>query len=245
MPRLIGKLPPDAEATLKAAAQTGEPGSMTRTIAIEKAYARIAALHPELFKREEKMAKVTVLTRTAFLNVFTPTAFEGGEPAFNGKFIIDPADKATVKALDDAMMAAAKEKWADKAQAIFDKLTKTGKPKNLEVPFVKEPYSNADGEPYDGFAGMYYVSARNPSRPLVIDRDKTVLVEADGRPYSGCYVNAQFEFWAQDNKWGRAIRATLKGVQFVKDGDAFSGGAPASVDDFDVVDGGADAGDLV
>jgi hypothetical protein len=66
----------------------------------------------------------------------------------------------------------------------------------------------------------------------VLDRDKTPLVQADGRPYSGCYVNASVEFYAYDNN-GKGIAATLKGVQFFKDGDAFTGGGVASPDDFD------------
>ena len=43
----------------------------------------------------------------------------------------------------------------------------------------------------------------------------------------------QIEVYPQDNTFGRGIRAQLKAVQFVKDAPAFSGGAPASADDFD------------
>ncbi len=56
---------------------------------------------------------------------------------------------------------------------------------------------------------------------------------ADGKPYSGCYVNGIVDIWAQDNGFGRRLNATLKGVQFVKDGDAFSGGTAVSADAFD------------
>jgi len=187
--------------------------------------------------------KIIVPVRCAFLNVFEATSFEGGPPAYNGKFIVDPADKKTVAALDAAMLQVAKEKWGAKGQAIFDGLTKLGKPKTIEVPFVKEPYKNGDGEPYDGFEDSYYISAKSKTRPLLIDKDRTPLVAADGRPYSGCYANLQIEIWAQQNNYGKALRAELKALQFVRDGDAFSGGTPASADDFDVVEG-ADADDL-
>lgn len=240
--KFIGKLPAAAEEILRKAATTGAPGSMTRRIAIEQATARVRALHPEMFKRETNM-KVTIPVRAAFLNVFEMSSYEGGPPSYNGKFIVDPSDKATVKKLDDAMLAVAKEKWGAKGQAIFDAFTKTGKPKTIEVPFVKEPYKNADGEPYDGFEDAYYISAKSKTRPLLIDRDKTPLVAADGKPYSGCHVNLQIEIWPQDNKFGKALRAELKALQFVRDGDAFSGGTPANPDDFDVVEG-ADAEDL-
>jgi len=90
----------------------------------------------------------------------------------------------------------------------------------------------------DGYAGNYFVSARAYQKPLVIDRGKQPLAETDGRPYAGCYVNASVEVWAQDNEFGRRINATLRGVQFLNDGDAFAGGAPATPDEFE--DEGAD-----
>ena len=39
--------------------------------------------------------------------------------------------------------------------------------------------------------------------------------------------------------------ATLGGVQFLRDGDAFAGGGVAAPDDFDDISEGADASDLV
>jgi len=241
MSRLIGKLPAAAEALLKEAANTGLPGSLDRRIAIDRAYETIAKTYPETQKRETNM-KVNFLARAAFLNIFEPTSIDGGDPAFNGKFIVDPSDTATVKKLDAAMLHVAKEKWGAKAEQVFGNLVKTGK--KPEVGFIKEPYKNKDGDPYDGFEDAFYVSAKSSTRPLIIDRDKTPLVQSDGRPYSGCNVMVQVEFWAQDNKWGRGVRAQLKGVQFHSDGDAFSGGAPASADDFDEIADGADAGEL-
>lgn len=186
--------------------------------------------------------KVQFEARAAFLNIFVPTAIDGGDPKYNGKFIIDPSNKALVAKLDDAMLKTAEAKWPGKGKQVFENLAKTGK--KPEVGFVKEPYKNKDGDAYDGFDGMFYVTANNSARPLVIDRDRTPLTQADGKPYSGCIVNVIVEFWAQDNKWGRAIRATLKGVQFVRDGDAFGGGAPASADEFDDLGDGSDASDL-
>ena len=74
----------------------------------------------------------------------------------------------------------------------------------------------------------------------------TYTVEADGLPYSGCYVNASIELWAQDNNYGKRINASLRGVQFYRDGDAVAGGGgPASEDEFDDLAEGADADNLV
>ena len=63
----------------------------------------------------------------------------------------------------------------------------------------------------------------------MFDQLRNELVESSGKPYSGCYVNAIIECWAQDNKeFGKRINFGLKGVQFLRDGDAFSGGGKAA-----------------
>lgn len=92
-----------------------------------------------------------------------------------------------------------------------------------------------------GYPGSFYLSPSSDTRPTVVDRDRTPLTKDDGRIYSGCYVNAQVELWVQDNKWGQRVNATLLGIQFVKDGDAFgSGSPPANPDDFPDLDADGD-----
>lgn len=175
--------------------------------------------------------------RIAFPAIFKAQAIGDGEPRFNARFII-PKKHPCVALLDAAIEAAAKEKWKDKAPAILAKITKDG-----NVCFIKGDYLDKNGEPYDGFAGTYSLGAAAKAKPLVIDRNKSPLNENDGRPYAGCYVVAQVDIWAQDNAFGRRVNATLMGVQFYADGDAFTGGRPADPDDFeDLADtGGADA----
>ena len=78
-----------------------------------------------------------------------------------------------------------------------------------------------------------FVAAKNKNRPLVIDRDRSILAESDGKPYAGCYVNAKVSFWAQDNQYGKRINCSLLGVQFVEHGDSFTGARVAVTDDFE------------
>lgn len=178
------------------------------------------------------MAKVTLQNvRLSFPHLFTPQAgTDGGEPKYNATFIVEPGS-ANAKALAKGVDLVAKEKWADKAAGVLSQLRKTDK-----VCYREAEKTNQSGDVYAGFEGMYWVSASDKVRPTVIDRDKTPLTAADGRPYGGCYVNVILEIWPQDNAYGKRVNAALKGVQFVKNGDAFSGGAPASADEFDVVD---------
>jgi hypothetical protein len=99
----------------------------------------------------------------------------------------------------------------------------------------------------EGFAGHWVLSANrneDSGRPTVIDGKRNPLVAADGKIYSGCRCNFIVDIWAQVKDYP-GIRCTLSGVQFRADDEAFSGAVKAKADDFDEVDDGADADDLV
>jgi hypothetical protein len=174
--------------------------------------------------------------RLAFPVLFDAETVNGeGKPEFSACFQIDPADPQ-VKAIEKAIEQAAEEKWGAKAEAVLKQMR------------AQDKVALHDGDlksNYDGFQGNLYVSARSTTRPLVIDRDKSPLTERDGKPYSGCFVNASIEMWAQDNSYGKRVNASLRGVQFLKDGEAFVGGGAASEDEFDDIAEGAAAEDLV
>lgn len=174
--------------------------------------------------------------RLAFPALFEAKTVNGeGDPAFSASFLMEPNHPAVAE-LRAAFEQIGKEKWAAKWPAIK---------KEIEA---KDRLALHDGDlksQYGGFEGNLYVSSRAKTRPLVIDKDRSPLTAADGKPYAGCYVNASIELWAQDNNYGKRINATLRGVQFYRDGDAFAGGAPADADEFDDVAEGCDAEDLV
>lgn len=166
--------------------------------------------------------------RASFPKYFTAESFAGdptSKPAYSGSFLLPP-NHPQMKALKAAIQQVAKEKWAEKAAAVM---------KGIEA---KDACCLHDGDAkadMDGYAGNFYLSARSYTRPLVIDRDKTPLTEADGVIYGGCFVNVLVDIYAQDSQYGKRINAVLKGVQFLRDGDSFGGGAPASPDAFDDV----------
>lgn len=175
--------------------------------------------------------------RLAFPALWEAKTVNGeGEPKFGASLLIDPSDKALIKAINAGIDAVAAEKWGAKAAGIVALARKTDK------------VALHDGDlkaQYDGFAGMLYVSANSAARPVVVDRDKTPLVQADGKPYGGCYVNATVELWAQDNKYGKRVNAQLLGVQFFADGDSFGASSSGSADDFDDLAVGAEEDALV
>ena len=235
----IGRLPPDAEAILKAAAQVGQPGSIERARAIEDAYQKTEDLYPHLFQQEYRNMKIMLNdVRVAFTDaLFEAKTVNGeGRPAYSVTALLDPVrHKKVIAEIEAGIDTVAKEKWGAKADAILKQLRASDK---------TALHDGDTKSAYDGFEGNLFISARSQTRPLVIDRDKSPLVAADGKPYAGCYCNVQIELWPQDNGFGKRVNAQLKGVQFVRDGDAFAGGAPASADDFGDISDGAAADDL-
>ena len=167
--------------------------------------------------------------RLAFPQLFEPKSVNGeGDPRFSAAFPIDPHGE-NAKAITAAINAVAKDKWGAKADGVMKELTSKGR-----VAYKHQPLSK-DGEVYDGFENMHTLTASNKVRPTVVDRDKTPLTAADGKPYAGCFVDISVEFWAQDNSWGKRVNATLRGVQFRSDGESFGGGVPASADEFEEI----------
>jgi len=165
--------------------------------------------------------------RISFPALAEPEAFGDGEPAYQAKFIIQPKSEQA-KAIKDAITAAAKEQWKDKAADVVKMLTEDKK-----MSYVEAPYKNKkSGETYAGFEGAHYLSARNAkTRPTIYNKANVKLEDArdiNSLIYSGCFVHALVDIWAQDNKWGRRINCTLQGVMFAGDGENFGGSSVAT-----------------
>lgn len=167
--------------------------------------------------------------RLSFPQLFKAKAFRPEQdPRFEGTFLLDPSNKAhakVIKNIEAQAAAVAKEKWGKKI------------PKAL-----KQCFGDADdsGKEYDGYEGMFYISSSNKTRPTVVDRDRTPLVEEDGKPYAGCFVNGTVTLWTQDNEFGKRINANLRGVQFVSDGEAFGIAPVDAEDEFDELEDDGD-----
>ena len=168
----------------------------------------------------------------AFPALAEPQSFGEGEPAYGAKFPIKPGSEQH-KALEAAILAEATEAWKDKAVSVLKMLEEDGK-----VAFVKKIYrSKKTGEAYQGFEGMHYLSTRNAkTQPTIFNQygeEITAKGEIERQAFSGAVVNASVEVWAQDNKWGRRINCSLRGVMLTGEGENFGGGsAPASADEF-------------
>lgn len=162
--------------------------------------------------------------RLAFPELWEAKQFDGsGDFKFSATFLI-PKDHPVLKELESAIKQVATAKWGAKAESILASIRGNNQKFCLR--------DGAEKPDYEGYQDQYFIRASNKVRPLVIDRDRTPLIAQDGRPYSGCYVNATITIFTYENK-GKGIAASLGGVQFFRDGDAFKGGGTASEDDFE------------
>jgi hypothetical protein len=178
--------------------------------------------------------------RLSFPALFDAEDYEGdGKFAYKASFLIEEdqavhvqqADKSWKKTtMKDVILSVATEQWKTKAVASL---------KTIEGQAQKFCWLDGATKSYDGYEGMFVLTARRPvdkGRPRIVGHDNSPLTQSDGKPYAGCYVNGTVELWAQDNNFGKGMRATLRGVQFLRDGDAFSAGAPVSDDEFEEID---------
>lgn len=182
-----------------------------------------------------------------------------GMPEFFGGAKTKPSDKARwsatglvayddpqIKTIDKMIEETAKAKWEKKWQSILENI-KSDPKACFKVDGRKKDYTG-----YEGHWALTAHRNEDKGRPLVFDTDKSPIYKPTGdlyegkagRLYSGAYGNLQIELWAQDNSNGKAIRATLLGVQRFKDGDAFAGGSAPDADAFEEISEGADADDL-
>lgn len=209
--------------------------------------------------------------RASFVELGAPDYYQGKKQRENDKrrrsctFICTPETQAKIDGeanwgpakavIDRAIQQMAAEEWKDKASLHLSNILPD--PKGC-------CFQDGNRKEYEGYQGNWVLTAHrteDKGRPLVLDADKTHLyghelpdgtwrmtdtpaAGKEGRIYSGCYVNGSVDLWAQNNTAGKGIRADLLGVQFARDGDAFSGGKQGSVSDFEELAAGASADSL-
>jgi len=153
------------------------------------------------------MSKLTLTNvRLSFPSVFKRASFNGQEGKFESTFLLDKVkDAKQIEMLKIAIAEAVSEA-------------------KIKVASDKSCLKDGDTIEYDGYANTMAIKASRKQRPTLLDKDKTPLVEEDGKPYAGCYVNAVIGIWIQNNSYGKRVNANLYGMQFVKDGDSFGSG---------------------
>jgi len=147
--------------------------------------------------------------RLSFPALYVPSAYPGSEPKYNAVFMLHKETHAAVI----KELAELDKKLAD---------AKYGKtiPKKLF-----HSLQDGDKEDREEYENHYILKAKNKRRPIIVDRDKSPLVEEDGRPMGGDYVNGRVRLYAWNNDTFHGILCELQVVQFVKEGERFGAGS--------------------
>jgi len=168
-----------------------------------------------------------------FPELFVPKQFQGaGVFKYSGTFVIE-TNSANHKAVNAAIQAAAVKTYGDKAEAFL----KTVRGQKKEFCLIDGAL--LDRADYDGQWVLTTKRKQSDGAPLVMDRKRVRLTQAEGKLYPGCVVNASVSFWAQDKPYP-GVRCEVSTVQFVRDGEAFSGSSPATDKGFKDIEDDAD-----
>jgi hypothetical protein len=151
---------------------------------------------------------------------------KGKKPVFSASFLLD-------KKQHKAIIAQIEKTTERVALDAFKKKVKLNR-----VP-LRDGNEKSDKEGYGD--EVMFVGARNEKRPVVVDRDLTPLTADDPKPYAGCYVNATIRLFAYDHATGgKGVSASLRAVQFIKDGESFGAGPVDAEQEFEKVEDDVD-----
>jgi hypothetical protein len=92
------------------------------------------------------------------------------------------------------------------------------------------------GDFYDGYEeGTYFFSASAPEGepPLVVDQKRRELAASSGHPENGDYVNVIIDAFAYEYKNKKGLSGTVKGVQYLRDGEKFGAARGVEASAFD------------
>ena len=107
-------------------------------------------------------------------------------------------------------------------EAEMENVEVLGKPlRKLRYELIKD----GDDKDYEGFPGRLYVEPKSNDPVAVVGPDIAPIPPKN--VYPGSYVNASLNVAAYDYSGSKGVTLYLNGVQFVRDGDRFGGGAPS------------------
>lgn len=175
--------------------------------------------------------------RLSFPDLYTPRAFEEGQDEkYRATFLLDvkgnPEHKKAALAVKAEIDRAIAETWGTAPHNLKQECFGKGELKR----------HTESGEIYDGYEGMYFVTASGKSRPLLLDKEKNELKNGDERLYGGVFVDATVNLFITDHpKWGKRVSAGLRAVRTLGYGDPF--GMKVDASEFEDFDAGDDFGD--
>lgn len=176
---------------------------------------------------DSQVVKITKRpARLSYPQLFEPKSYQGSKPAYSAVFLLDKkTNAADIEAIKAGIDACKKAKWGNK-------------PVTLKGTCLHEGIEKEDTDGYGEH--IMFVSCRNEAKsgtpkPGVVDQKLQPITAESGKLYAGCYVYATIRLWAQDNQYGKRVNASIRNVQFVKDGTPFGEKPVAAEDEFEEV----------
>jgi hypothetical protein len=172
--------------------------------------------------------------RLAFPVLWEPEEFKEGDgkPRYSAAFLIAHGSE-----MDTRIRQAI---W-EEACAVFGEARAQAMLQSMQNSPQQMCYMSGDLKEYDGYPGNMVLSSHRKATdgaPTVVDADRAPLGPKSGRPYGGCYVDAFVDIYAQKGL-NPGIRAGLAGVQYRREGTAFSNATAAKAADFNNLSTGA------
>ena len=167
--------------------------------------------------------------RISFPHLVEPSVGDNGNKTYDCALLVEP-DNAALAKIDAVVLRVLKENDPKHAETILENVKANG----------KYPWKNGKRKAnYAGYAGHMYINARNKTRPVMYDGQRNVISDKEeiaAKFYSGAVVNAVVEIFYFNNKFGKGLGVGLSGLQFVRDGEHFAGGAPAAAEEFPIIE---------
>ena len=161
--------------------------------------------------------------RLSYTHVFNKYNPDGSSE--DGKYmtnvLIPKTETETIEAIKGAIETAKKQaivsKWGGK------------EPKKLDMPL-----RDGDEKDDDVYADHFYVNAKSNTRPGIVDKDLTPIVDEE-EIYSGVLAYVSVTFYGYDVSGNRGIACGLNNIKKFKDDDKLGGRVSAESDfaDFD------------
>lgn len=172
-------------------------------------------------KVERSARFITPKARASYPHLFTPKAFEDGEPKYQLTAMVKKDD------IGNAFVGLVKEKQSQALAALYGKKL----PANVDRYGVTDGDDNQDPEMH----GYWLIKSTNKMKPACVDSDKSEIMDK-AQIYGGCYVRANICAKAYGTPSKGGVSLELVAVQFLGDGEPFSAGAraaAAAADEFD------------
>lgn len=161
--------------------------------------------------------------RLSYTHVFNKYNPDGSseDSKYMTNVLIPKTETETIEAIKGAIETAKKQaivsKWGGK------------EPKKLDMPL-----RDGDEKDDDVYADHFYVNAKSNTRPGIVDKDLTPIVDEE-EIYSGVWAYVSVTFYGYDVSGNRGIACGLNNIKKFKDDDKLGGRVSAESDfaDFD------------